>query len=196
MKSKKILQIGIAAIVACAFLAAPVQAHQSPSGCNSNRLTLSIGKDKTTVQPGDTITYTITLSNVNVSSLIACDIDNATVDVTLPGHNGQPNGTVVNLATNASYPAGTAVTTIGTVPYVVAVDPGVVDVVAEAHANGALHDAPSNHIADIVKTIGTAIVWPSVTPSSASSSSIPPSSSSPPASSSQYPKLPNAGVVR
>jgi uncharacterized repeat protein (TIGR01451 family) len=193
MKSKKILHACIAAILACVFTALPVQAHQSPGSCNSNRLTLSIAKNKTTVQPGDTITYTVTLSNVDVSTLIACDIDNATVEVVLPGHDGQPNGTVISLATNANYAAGTALTAIGTVPYVVNVDANVIDVVAEVHATGALHDAPINHTANITKTIGTAIVRPPVVPPATPPSTPTPST---PTSTTTYPKLPNAGIVR
>lgn len=143
----------------------PVSAHQSPSGCNSNRLTLSIIRDKLTVKQGDTLTYTVTLSNVDApGGIIACDIDNATVTVTLPALDGTATGQVVTLATGASYPAGTPFTVIGTVPWTVNVNNGVVDATAEAEANGTLHDAPADHSAQISKTIGTAIVYDTVPP--------------------------------
>jgi len=156
----------------------PVSAHQSPSGCNSNRLALSIIRDKLTVKQGDTLTYTVTLSNVDApGGIIACDIDNATVTVTLPALDGTPTGQVVTLATGASYPAGTPITVIGTVPWTVNVNDGVVDATAEAEANATLHDAPANHSAQISKTIGTTVVYdiipPAVLPSAPPSSNLP-----------------------
>jgi len=136
----------------------PVFAHQSPSGCNSSRLNLSIMKDKTSVMIGDTITYTVAVSNFNSGSDIACSITAASVDVTLPAPDGTATGAVVNLATNINYPAGTTVTVVGSTQYVVATDPGVVDMVAKAEINGTLHDAPVDHSAQIVKTLGTSVV--------------------------------------
>jgi hypothetical protein len=133
-------------------------ANQNPSGCNSNRFNISIVKDHTEVYKGQTLTYTVTATNVNFNSDVACDITGATIDITLPNHDGTPTGQVVNLVTNQDFPAGTVTTLIGTASYVVDVDDGVVDIVAEARAEGTLHDAPVNHSALIVKTLGTSVV--------------------------------------
>ena len=163
---KRILAF-IVAITTFAMLGIqPVLAVQSPAGCNSNRLNLSLTRDKVTVQNGDILTYTVSVSNVDASPNIACDIDTATVTLTLPAADGTPTGTTVTLATNAAYPAGTPLTLVGTTPYTVSVNPGVVDIIAEARVQGVLHDAPVDHAADITKTIGTAIVNPAVPPPS------------------------------
>lgn len=154
---KRFILILISLIVGVAF-AVPVSAVQSPVGCNSNRLNLSVSRDKLTVQQGDTLTYTITVSNLDSLPNIACDIDTATVTLRLPAANGTPTGVIVPVASNASYPAGTALTLVGTVPYVVNVNPDVVDITAEASVQGVLHDAPQDHAASITKTIGTAVI--------------------------------------
>ena len=141
-----------------------VYAHQSPSGCNSNRFNISIVKDKTEVYNGQTLTYTVTASNVNFGSDIACDITNADIVVTLPAADGTPTGQIVTLASNQNFPAGTSTQLIGTVPYLVNVDDDTVDIVAKATADGTLHDAPVDHAASIMKTLGTTVVAPPTTP--------------------------------
>ena len=72
----------------------------------------------------------------------------------MPAADGTPTGTLVTLATGASYPAGFTQTTVGTANYTVATNPGVTDIVAEARVNGVLHDAPVDHAAEIIKTVG------------------------------------------
>lgn len=172
------------ALFAFAITLSPLKASavQSPVGCNSNRLNLSIGKDRTTVQQGDVITYTITASNMDQSPLLACDIDTATAIVTLPAIDGTPTGSVVTLGTGLAFPAGTNIVVLGTATYTVSVNPGVTDIVAEARINGVLHDAPVDHAAEIIKTIGTAVV------------SAPPSGGS--GRGADTPSLPNAGAPR
>ncbi len=168
------------AIVATILISTqPTYAIQSPVGCNSNRLNLSLSRNKITVQNGDVLTYTITVSNLDVAPNFACDIDTALVTLTLPAMDGTPTGTIVTLASGASYPAGTPITVVATVPYTVNVTPGVVDITAEARVQGVLHDAPTDHAADITKTIGTAIVNPST----------------PPTPTPNLPGLPNTGSV-
>jgi uncharacterized repeat protein (TIGR01451 family) len=182
----KKLRTLIAAIVIALLPSISAYAVQSPVGCNSNRLNLSLSRDKITVQQGDTLTYTVTISNLDSGPNLACDIDTAQVTLTLPAMDGSATGTVVNLATNASYPAGTPVTVVGTVPYVVNVNPGVVDITSEANVDGVLHDAPTDHAASITKTIGTAVVTED-TPTN-------PEDDTP--ADDDLPGLPNAGVVR
>jgi hypothetical protein len=140
--------------------ASPADAHESPPGCNSNSLALTLTKDRTLVRNGDRMNYTVAVSNDAGS---ACDLTDATVTLTLPDSDGRPTGRTVTLATGVDYPAGTSSRVIGSVPYTVAVDPGVVDIVAEATAGGTLHDAPVDHAAGITKTLGTDVTQPDVT---------------------------------
>lgn len=152
-----------------------VSAHQSPGTCNSNRLNVGISKDKTEVQQGDILNYEISSSNANAAGAEACDFTNVEINVTLPAADGTPTGTVVNIVTGVDYPAGTPVSIIATIPYTVNVDAGVHDIVAQVTATGTLHDAPSDHTASILKTIGTSVIVPTnnVTPPSGNSSSPP-----------------------
>lgn len=175
----KKLTIILTAIIVSLVLTVPVNAIQSPGGCNSNRLNLSVSRDKLTVQQGDTLTYTITVSNLDSLPNLACDIDTADVTLRLPALDGTPTGTLVTVASNASYPAGTPLTVVGVVPYVVNVNPGVIDITVEASVQGILHDAPQDHAASITKTIGTAVVWPT---------------SPTPGGGGNLPGLPNTGV--
>lgn len=163
----------------------PVSAHQSPAGCNSNRLTLSIIRDKLTIKQGDLLTYSVTLSNTDApGGIIACDIDGATINVTLPALDGTPTGQVVTLASNASYPAGTPFDIIGTVPWTVNVTNGVLDATAKVEITGTLHDAPTDHSAQISKTIGTTVVYDIVPPTT------PPDTTNP-----KLPGLPNTSAA-
>ena len=140
--------------------AAPAAAHQSPPGCNSNSLTLIPDKDRTLVRNGDVSSYKVTSSN-DVGS--ACDVTGATMTLTLPAADGTPTGQSVTLASGADFPSGAAARLLGTVPYTVAVNPGVTDAVARATAVGTLHDAPTDHAAEISKTLGTTVTQPSAT---------------------------------
>jgi hypothetical protein len=144
---------------------ASVHAHQSPGTCNSNRLNVGISKDKTQVQQGDLLTYEVTVSNPNATGAEACDFTNVSIDVTLPAVDGTPTGTVVNVVSGQSYASGTPVTFLTTIPYTVNVNAGVIDVIAKVEASGTLHDAPSDHTASIMKTIGTSVIIPVTPPS-------------------------------
>lgn len=153
------LELGIiAGLFMVAHSASIVSAHQTPGSCNANRFNISIVKDRTQVFQGQTLTYTVTANNIDFASDIACDITDASVQVTLPAADGTPTGQVVVLTPDQDFPAGSTTALIGTIPYVVNVNPGVIDLVAEARATGVLHDAPTDHAALIVKTIGTSVV--------------------------------------
>ena len=163
-------------------------AHQSPGSCNANRLNISIIKDRTEVYQGQTINYTVTASNIDFGSDIACDITAADIQITLPAMDGTPTGTVVVLQTNQTLLGNMGQYIVGTVPYVVNVNPNVIDIVAEARAEGVLHDAPVDHSALIVKTVGTSVVAPPSTGggSGGGGSSTPTTT----------PGLPNTGTAR
>ena len=178
---QRLVMLAIASLFLAIQPAIIANAHQSPGSCNSNRFTVSIVKDRTEVYQGQTLTYTVTAANVSLNADTACDITNATIDVTLPAPDGTPTGTVVNLVTGQDFLAGSSTAVIGTVPYVVNVNPGVVDIVAQVSANGTLHDAPVDHSALIIKTLGTSVASPPITP--------------PDAPSTATPKLPNTGTA-
>lgn len=183
---KWVLLLSLAITPLCTQPFTTVYAHQSPSGCNSNRFNISIVKDRTEVYEGQILTYTVTATNVNFGSDIACDITAANIDLTLPAADGTPTGQVVNLVTNQDFPAGTTTTLVGTAQYTVDVNPGVVDIVAEGRAQGTLHDAPVDHSALIVKTLGTSVVAPPTTPPTSGGTN----------SSAITPKLPNTGEIQ
>jgi hypothetical protein len=149
-----------AAVLIGTIGAAPAGAHQSPPGCDSNSLTLTVTKDRTLVRNGDRSNYTVAVANNEGS---ACDLTSVTVSLTLPAADGTPRGEVVTLASNVDYPAGTAPRVLGTVPWTVALNAGVTDAVTQAKANGVLHDAPTDHAAEIVKTLGTTVTQPHLT---------------------------------
>jgi hypothetical protein len=138
-------------------------ADQTPAGCTQNNLTLDIGRDRTVVRNGDTINYTVSVSNVDSAQGPACDITGATVVFIAPAADGTDTGAHTVLRSNINFPAGTTQTVLGTVPYVVSVNPGVTDTVAAAMANGVLHDAPVNDQAQVVKTLGSTVTQPHTT---------------------------------
>ena len=183
-------------IVACVFMLAQstgiVSAHQNPGACNANRFNISIVKDRTQVFQGQTLTYTVTASNIDFGTDIACDITDASIQVTLPAADGTPTGQAVVLTPDQDFPAGSTTTLMGTIPYVVNVNAGVVDIVAEARATGVLHDAPVDHAALIVKTIGTSVVEAPPTPGEDEETG---GSGGGAAAAANTPRLPNTGTA-
>lgn len=169
-----------------------VLAHQNPVGCNSNRFNISIIKDRTEVYQGQILTYTVTATNVNFGSDIACDITGADISITLPAPDGTPTGQVVNLVSGQDFLAGTSTTIVGSASYTVQVNPGVTDIVAEARAEGVLHDAPVDHTALIVKTLGTTVVEPPNVPEVPEDTPDEPGAPTSPGSV-PIPRLPNTG---
>lgn len=150
----------IAAVPAFLGLGAEPASAQSPAGCSANSLALNLNRDRPIVRPGEVVTYTVAAAN---SEGAACDITNATVTLRLPAADGTPTGQSVTLATGVNFPAGTALRVLGTVPYTVAVNPGITEIVARAEAAGTLQDAPTPGTANIGKTLGTPVTQPRVT---------------------------------
>lgn len=152
-----------AVTVLAAVSGTPVEAHRSPSPCNANNLALNVSQDRMVVRNGDDISYLVTTSNLDAAGQAACDLTGVTVTLTLPARDGTPTGEKRVLAAGVDYPAGTPLAAVATVPYEVAVDPGVSAVVVKAEANGTLHDAPNDDMAAIVKTLSTAVTQPHAT---------------------------------
>jgi uncharacterized repeat protein (TIGR01451 family) len=152
--------VAAAAVLIGGLNAGPAGAHQSPPGCDSNSLVLTVNKDRTLVRPGDRVNYTVTVSNNEGS---ACDLTDVTATLTLPGRDGRPTGSSVTLDDGADYLAGMGTKLLGIVPWTVDLNPGVTDAVVQARASGVLHDAPTDHAAEITKTLGTTVTQPHLT---------------------------------
>ena len=156
MKVSKLLVLGVMAATMC--FAGLAIADRIPATCSANNLWLDLDKSTTTIKNGQTIYYTVEVGNENGTG---CLIDEVLVTIQLPAADGTPTGTIVTLDSAVSLPVdGSGNTLYPPVAYIVAVNPGVVDIVAEAKASGVLHDAPTNHTAAITKTVGTTVVWP------------------------------------
>ena len=140
--------------------ASPAGAHPSPPGCASNSIVLTPSKDRTLIRNGDRLTYTVSVSNDLGQP---CDLTGSTVTLTLPARDGTPTGQTVTLASGRTFAAGAANEVLGTVPYTVDVAPGVTDAVVRASVSGTLHDAPTDHAAEVIKTLGTDVTQPHAT---------------------------------
>lgn len=144
-------------VILMALGATPAGAHESPTSCRTNALELSISKSRALVRNGDTIDYSVDIAN---SSGTPCDVTDATVVLVLPAADGTPTGREVLLEVGGNYPAYMAPKTFATVSYTVAVDPGVVNAVVKATADGVLHDNDPDDEVHIFKTLGTRVTQP------------------------------------
>ena len=154
--------LGVAVAMLTLVGAAPASATQSPAGCKSNEMKISIGRDRgvPVYANGETIVYSIKVSNVGAEG---CDVDGVTMVLHLPAADGTPTGQTVTLVTGASFPVGSAERVISTIPYKLAVNPGVTDAVAQVQVTaGLLHDAPNDHQYRELKEVGTDVVKPTI----------------------------------
>jgi hypothetical protein len=160
---KAFLLVSMTALGVLVLPAAPVAADQNPPGCTQNNLALDIGRDKTIVRNGDTILYTISAANVDSPQGSACNFTATTFMFFAPAADGTPTGQATVVRSSVDFPSGTTRTVLGTVAYLVAVNPGVTNTVAKATAVGTLHDAPINDQANVIKTLGSAVTQPHTT---------------------------------
>src|SRR4051794_3824141 len=137
----------------CALAPASAAADQRPPGCVSNSVSVAFTRDRATVRPGQTVTYTVSVGNVGGG---ACDVSDATVTFTPPG------GTAVPLAEHLDLPAGTPPATVARPQWTVPAGRAAGDAVATTSVSGVLHDAPVDHTAAVTKTLGTLVVDPKV----------------------------------
>src|SRR5437867_1147280 len=120
-------------------------ADTSPRECNANALNVVVVRSTfAAVQNGDTITYTLTVSNAG--ALPACDITSAEVKVICPGPTGQPNGavTIVSGAGGDNFLVGGPAITYPGVECVIAVDPGTTTVTGGGAAGDTANSPPSD----------------------------------------------------
>jgi hypothetical protein len=152
--------VTVGAMAALAALQLPAASHQSPEPCNSNDPGLNLTKDRTWIRGGDKVTYKVEVSNLSTPNGPACHFTSATVKLTLPAADGTPSGAQTILASGIDLPAGTTLTQLPPVTWTVDLAPGVTDAVAKAEITGVLHDAPTDHGALVVKSLGTAMTSP------------------------------------
>lgn len=160
-------------IAAVLGAASPALAHQSPNACTKSGLVLNLDRSQTQVRNGDTINYQVTISNDATGS---CDVTNATINVYLPSPSGQPARNPIRVVTGANYVFGFRETVVATVPYKVALNPGVSNATVRATVAGTLHDVPGDHPLTVLKELGTVMPPPKI---NVTKSASPPSGSAP-----------------
>ena len=154
-------------------------AHQSPAGCTANRLSVDIARDLSVITSGDTVNYTVTITNPGAGSGIACDVSPAYIVFDCPAADGTATGTETTLTSTGNYPAngsgnicynsgGTGGCTANAgLACVVTVNAGVTQANADVQAGdptltdktkGALHDVTNDSAFSINKAIGVTVV--------------------------------------
>src|SRR5262245_56530617 len=130
-------------------------ADQSPAGCLGNLLNLGMLKDKTSIDSGETVTFTVPLSN---DSSLACDVTAATATFRCPAADGTPTGAPQACgAANQSYPVPTPGFVLCVVPCTVNFNPGVTSAVAKVNLNGVLHDNVTDDALAIERTLSVTV---------------------------------------
>jgi len=152
--------LGVAAGGLATAAPASAQNPRTPPACQFSRLHLDIGQDNFLVRQGDVINYTVDLDNVGS---FACQVSNVSVNLQLPGPDGNPTVPPKTITPPTIYQAQTPSTLFGPFPYTVNVNPGVKTIVAKTSiANGVLWDG-RNSAVNIDKAIAGTVFTPSIT---------------------------------
>src|SRR4051812_38283409 len=106
--------------------AAPAWAGHSPQNCRGNDFKFSIERDRPNgiYSNGEMVQYSVHVSNIGTNT---CDVNGVIMDVTLPAADGTDAGQTIRVVNGANIAAGTTEFTIATVPYKVAINPGVIN---------------------------------------------------------------------
>jgi hypothetical protein len=160
MKNLKWVFLGMLVLGLCA--AGQTRADWSPADCQSNELDLSLARSQLYARIGDTVYFTVEISNCCFPT--GCDINDTEVTLTLPALDGTPTGDVNVLDTGAIFLiSGANDTTYAPVEWVVAVNPGITLAEARADANGQLRDRNVGFgEAKDTKTIAIEIIDPNI----------------------------------
>ncbi|MHC4154432.1 MAG: COG1361 family protein [Planctomycetota bacterium] len=156
MKNLKWVILGTAFLVL--GITAPLAANiWDPPGCLDNNLNLSLAKDKAQAAIGETVTFTVSVTNENGTG---CNVSDANVELTLPALDGTPTGTVILLDSDVDFPAdGSGDITYPGEAWVVDLNPGVTSMTAQATVRGLLNDSNDvNDIAEVTKTVSIGLV--------------------------------------
>ena len=147
--------------------AAPASAHRSPGNCLVNGIDLELAKSGQVFRPGDTVTFTIAVSNVDKPLLgVSCDITGAAIGFNPPNPDGSADNNlahppVVVMVPTRDYLNGFPLQVMGTYNWVVNLNPGVTFATAVTTVAGTLHDGvPDTTFAEIGKSIGFTVTNP------------------------------------
>lgn len=149
---RKLLSLVIVFLV---LPAVPASA-QSPSGCTSSSLALTTlwTPAKGRVGMGSTLTVRVTQPGGT-----ACDVSGVTIRAALPGPDGQPSATTSLLADNVTYSRDMAPVTFS-MPWTVALDPGVTTATARVTLSGRTQDVPGGSPLELLKPHAMSIIAP------------------------------------
>src|SRR3954452_25060596 len=119
--------------------AAPALA-QDPAGCIGNRLQADILKDRTFIRDGETINYTIPVSNNQTG---ACSVSSLGLRIQRPSATGAASPVLENVSAVPDWPFPAAEVTYGPFPYVGPFGPpSPAPHAARLSGTGRLHDVP------------------------------------------------------
>ena len=136
--------------------AAPASA-QSPAGCTANRLDVSATWSPAKGRLGLASTLSVSVAQTGAG---ACDVSGVTIRVALPGVDGQPSAASTVVAAGANFPAGMPSITVATLPWVVALNPGVTVATARVDVVGTLRDTPIGSPLTVSELQGVPIAAP------------------------------------
>jgi uncharacterized repeat protein (TIGR01451 family) len=147
--------------------AAPASAHQSPANCLVNGIDLELAKSGNVFRQGDTITFTIAVSNLDKPLVgISCDITGALIGFNPPTPDGKADNDLTHppkvvLVPTRDYLNGFALQVMGTYNWVVNLNPGVTSAIAVTTVSGTLHDGvPDTSFAEIGKSLTFTVTNP------------------------------------
>src|SRR5262249_15012744 len=88
--------LAILAVYVCMIGPVLAQAHRSPANVKGNGIVININRTPASVLVGGTVTYNVSIANVDDPSisLTACDITNTAVIFYCPGADGNPDFTM------------------------------------------------------------------------------------------------------
>ena len=118
-KTSRCIGIVLGVVVLIIASSGTALAHQSPVGCNANRLSVDIARDVSLINNGDTVNYTISVTNPGSGSGIGCDVTDTDITFNCPAADGTATGTETVLTTTGDYPADNSADTCwssGSVP--------------------------------------------------------------------------------
>ena len=150
-----------AGVVLLLGLSAGASAHETPAGCSTNGIDVTVTPDTATIADGGTVNYTVDVTNGGAG---ACRVTAANVTFTCPAADGTATGTTTVLATAVNFEADGSTNDTYMVSCVVDVNIGVTTATARATVDGTLHSGTPNVIFSIPENSPVGVVGPSPTP--------------------------------
>lgn len=150
-----------AGVVLLLGLSASASAHETPAGCSTNGINVTVTPDTATIVDGGTVNYTVDVTNGGAG---ACRVTAANVSFTCPAADGTATGTTTVLATAVNFEADGSTNDTYMVSCVVDVNIGVTTATARATVDGTLHSGTPNVIFSIPEDSSVGVVGPSPTP--------------------------------